>query len=51
MMVLPFVGLSGSIIAVLAGRRGLALVLWGVSLAGTLALLGAHATSTLQLAF
>lgn len=51
MMVLPFVGFAGSAVAVLSGRRGLALGLWLASLVGTLALFGAHATSALQLDF
>jgi hypothetical protein len=51
MMVLPFVGFAGSLIAVLGGRRGVAIGLWLVSLIGTLVLFGAHATSTLQLDF
>ena len=51
MMVLPFVGFAGAAGAVLAGRRGLALGLWAVSLVGTLVLLAAHATDTLKLDF
>ncbi|MCJ2132537.1 DUF5993 family protein [Methylobacterium sp. J-026] len=51
MMVLPFIGLAGSAAAALAGRRGIAIGLWLVSLIGTLALLSAHATSALNLNF
>ena len=51
MMVLPFVGFAGGAVAVLAGRRGVAVGLWLASLIGTLALFAAHATSTLQLDF
>ena len=51
MMVLPFVGFAGSTLAVLAGRRGLAIALWLASLLGTLGLFAAHATSTLHLDF
>lgn len=51
MMVLPFIGFAGSAAAILAGRRRIALGLWLVSLAGTISLFGAHATSTLQLDF
>ncbi|WP_039894198.1 DUF5993 family protein [Methylobacterium mesophilicum] len=51
MMVLPFVGLAAGGAAILAGRRGLAIGLWLVSLIGTLALFAAHATSALNLDF
>jgi hypothetical protein len=51
MMVLPFVGLTASGAAILAGRRGLAIGLWLVSLVGILALFAAHATSALTLDF
>lgn len=51
MMVLPFVGFAGSAIAVLTGRRRVAVGLWFVSLIGILGLFAAHATSTLQLSF
>lgn len=51
MMVLPFVGFAGSVIAVLGGRRGVAVGLWLAALAGTLVLFGAHATATLRLDF
>lgn len=51
MMVLPFIGFAGSVAAILTGWRGTALGLWLAALIGTLALYGAHATSTLDLAF
>ncbi|WP_342105772.1 DUF5993 family protein [Methylobacterium sp. SI9] len=51
MMVLPFVGFAGSVAALIAGRRGLAIGLWLAALIGTLALYAVHATSTLNLAF
>ncbi|SDM41299.1 hypothetical protein SAMN05216360_10225 [Methylobacterium phyllostachyos] len=51
MMVLPFVGFAGSLAALFAGQRGLAIGLWLAALIGTLALYAAHATSTLNLAF
>ncbi|MEH3146632.1 MAG: DUF5993 family protein [Methylobacterium frigidaeris] len=51
MMVLPFLGLAGAAGAAVAGRRGLALGLWGLSLLGLLLLFRAHATDVLALDF
>jgi hypothetical protein len=51
MMVLPFLGFAGATGAAIAGRRGLALLLWGLSLGVLLALFREHATDALPLVF
>lgn len=51
MMVLPFLGFAGATGAAIAGRRGLALLLWGLSLSVLLALFREHATDALPLVF
>ncbi|GJE16317.1 DUF5993 family protein [Methylobacterium marchantiae] len=51
MMVIPFLGFAGATGAALAGRRGLALAVWGLSLGVLMALFREHATDALQLVF
>ncbi|WP_019907041.1 DUF5993 family protein [Methylobacterium sp. 77] len=51
MMVLPFLGFAGATGAAIAGRRGLALIAWGLSLAVLLALFREHASDALYLVF
>lgn len=51
MMFVPFLGLAGATGAALAGRRGWALGLWGLSLLGGLVLFREHASDVLKLDF
>lgn len=51
MMTLPFFGLFGGLVLAWAGRRSLAILLWVMSLAVTLALFRHHVTDPLPLDF
>ena len=51
MMVLPFLGFAAGTGAALLGRRLVALVAWGLSLAMLLLLFRLHATDSLPLEF
>lgn len=51
MMTIPFLGFSGAIGAALAGRRSLAIGLWGFSLLALLMLFREHASDALNLTF
>jgi hypothetical protein len=50
MMSVPFFLLAGGLGAVAAGRRGLALALWGLAVAIMLGLFRLHATDALSIA-
>ncbi|WP_366555137.1 DUF5993 family protein [Aquibaculum sediminis] len=51
MMALPFALISGGLIALLCGRRGLMLGFWGAALAWLLLLFYLHASDPLPLQF
>jgi len=50
-MSLPFFGCALGFLAIWAGRRGIAVALWGLSLIGLLVLFRLHTTDALPLAF